>query len=180
MVDLETGGVDPCHNPIIQLSAVRFDYATQTVGPIFDMCLDVPGNRFWDMDTIRWWNDNKGDLLDRILARAQPAEKVWNTFVDWTMDTSPTLTDNRLWAKPISFEWPYLQSYGRQFGRELPFHYGNAIDLRSFCRGMANNPAAEALEKRMTFEGEKHNAIDDVLNQIQVAFAAKILTAETA
>jgi oligoribonuclease (3'-5' exoribonuclease) len=172
MVDLETGGLDPSHNPIIQISAVRFDYATSTVGPSFDMCLDVPSMRFWDQDTLRWWQGN-GDLLDRIMARAQPAQDVWNQFVEWTIDTTPSLTENRLWAKPVSFEWPYLQSYGRQFDRPIPFHYRNAIDLNSFTRGLAGDPGAQPI--KLPFEGEAHDALADTFHQVLMALSARYM-----
>lgn len=176
MVDVETTGVDPVHNAMIQIAAVRFNYETQEIGPTYVGYLTMPESRFWDQDTLAWWQKNQS-ILNRILDRGRPAGEVWNEFVDWTLATSPSLAaiEQRLWAKPISFEWPYLQSYGRQFGRALPFHYRNAVDLNSFCRGLAGDPSRKPLDKEIPFTGEQHDALDDTFHQVLVALSAKEL-----
>ena len=176
MVDLETTGTDPAHAAIIQIAAVRFNYDTCEIGPSFEACLEIPAGRFWDESTREWWL-SKWDTLEPILSRAREPAEVMTEFSHWCCDTTPALGHNRLWAKPIHFEYPFLQSYARQFGVEMPFHYRSAVDLNSFTRGMQHNPGAVPIDVqfKMTFEGEQHNAVDDVLHQIKQALSARYL-----
>lgn len=175
MLDIETTGTDPVNSAIIQIAAVRFDYARGEIGPSFVASLDIAYGRYWDEDTREWWMQRPATYAE-IVDVARPAAVVWAEFKLFLDLTGPALsgTPERLWAKPISFEWPFLQSYARQFG-ELPFHYRNAVDLNSFCRGLANDPGAEPLDKKVDFDGTVHNALDDVLHQIKVALMARHL-----
>jgi oligoribonuclease (3'-5' exoribonuclease) len=178
MIDIETTGTDPVHSAIIQIAAVRFDYASLQVGASFCVSLDMAEGRFWDEDTRSWWM-NQGETYNNVVATAIDPAVAWKMFRDWCNDSAPALggTEQRLWAKPISFEWPFLQSYARQFEMPLPFHYRNAVDLNSFTRGMQGNPGAQPIDRQfnIAFDGEKHNAIDDVLHQIKQALSARFL-----
>ena len=173
MLDFETTGTDPLHNGIIQIAAVKFDYASGQIGAMFNQCLHLPGWRTWDEGTRAWWS-RQGDTLAKIQAAARDPHQVMREFGDFCLpfDTGQPM---RLWAKPMSFEWPFLQGYARDFGVELPFHYRHAVDLNSFTRGMADDPGAEPLDKKVPFDGTVHNAIDDTLHQIKVALSAKYL-----
>lgn len=172
MVDIETTGVDPSFNAIIQIAAIRFNYETNEVGPAYVASLDTPPNRFWDEGTREWWMD-KLDVYQDIVAKARPAAVVMREFAQWAFDTAPAIGDQRLWAKPISFEWPFLQSYARQFDVTLPFHYRLCRDLNSFIAGVRGNPEHWPLERQLTFTGDAHNAIDDVGHQVKVALMSK-------
>lgn len=176
MIDLETTGLDPAHAAIIQIAAVRFNYQTMEIGPSFVAGLEIPEGRFWDEGTREWWL-SKWSVLEPILKSARPPAVVMQEFAAWCCNTSPALEDNRLWAKPITFEWPLLQSYSRQFDVALPFHYRNCIDLNSFTRGMQGKPGALPIDKQFNipFEGDAHNALDDVLHQIKQALSARYL-----
>ena len=175
MIDLETTGLAPDHAAIIQIAAVRFNYSTGHIGPVFEACLDVPPGRFWDEGTREWWLNQKESILTDILTRAEDTAMVWDRFVAWVADTSPAAHDNRLWAKPSHFEWPLLESYGRQFGKRIACHYRDVVDLNSFTRGMANNPEAYPLDKQVPFEGDAHNALDDTFHQVKIALMARSL-----
>lgn len=163
MVDLETTGTLPEHAAILQIAAVRFDYQSGTIGGTYVASLEIPHGRFWDEDTRDWWS-SMPDTLRRVTEGARPAEIVMPEFVQWCG------YDCRLFAKPTSFEYPFIDSYCRQFGLTNPFHFRSAIDLNSYIRGLADNPT-EYFD--VPFEGEKHNALDDVLHQIRILFAAK-------
>lgn len=178
MIDLETTGLDPTHSAIIQIAAVRFDYATGEIGPSFVASLDMPDNRYWDESTRQWWS-TMPDVYEEIVSVADRPDRVMQYFSDWCFNSAPALsgTEQRLWAKPISFEWPFLQSYAKQFDVPLPFHFRNAVDLNSFTRGMQGNPGAQPLDKqfKIEFTGTAHNAFDDVLHQIKQALMARHL-----
>lgn len=171
MTDLETTGTDPSHAAIIQIAAVRFDYDTGQIGDAFCASLHVPPTRFWDESTRAWWM-KQGETYDRIVSQAVDPEYVFKAFRDWCI-AGATLQSQRLWAKPISFEWPFLQSYARQYNVELPFHYRNAVDLNSFTRGLSRQISDEPFGYDLPMEGDAHNALDDVFHQIKIALLAR-------
>lgn len=171
MVDLETTGTDPHYSGIIQIAAMRFDYESCQVGPSFCMSLTLAKNRFWSEDTREWWMDHP-DVYEKIVSQEQDAEMVWNAFCDW-MQMSGGNKPNRMWAKPSSFEYPLLQSYGAQFNRPLSIHYRDVVDLHSFTRGLRGNPGAVPIDRQIEFVGEVHNAIDDVAHQVKIALSAR-------
>jgi oligoribonuclease (3'-5' exoribonuclease) len=172
MIDLETTGTDPTHSAIIQIAAVQFDYQTGAIGRSFNRCAWVPNNRYWAEDTREWWGKQKAEILDGIFDRAEDPALVMQGFVSWVQSLS-ALKQPRMWAKPISFEFPFLASYAKQFGYEMPFHFRDAIDLQSFIRGLRRQPDAEPFDKQVPFDGEAHDAIDDVYHQIKIALVAK-------
>lgn len=166
MVDLETTGTEGGHNAIIQLAAVKFNLEERKVDlNMFDMCMTVPGNRWWCEDTRAWWEQQEPHILQDIKSRMQEPMNVLAAFYRWTqegLDGDQAI----LWAKPTHFEYPFLQSYFKQFGLPIPFHYAEANDLRTWlrARGMQN------LDREVEFEGDAHNALHDVLHQIKVLF----------
>lgn len=174
MVDLETTGTDPHNSAIIQIAAARFDYKTCAVGQSFVVSLHMPETRFWSEDTREWWM-GQGEVYDEIVSTAIEPEAGWNAFADW-MIMSGGDRANRLWAKPLSFEYPFLQSYGRLFGRPLPIHYRDCVDLHSFTRGLRGDPGANPIDKQIPFDGDAHNALHDVFHQIKIALMARHMT----
>lgn len=169
-LDIETTGTDPEHNAIIQIGAVKFDYATGQVGGIFNRCLSMPADRYWDEGTRSWWS-TMPEILGSIWERQENPAVVMRDLADWANEgaTNPV----RLWAKPVSFELPFLASYFRKYGIHNPFHYRSAVDLNSYCRGLAGDPGASPIEKQIPFEGNAHDALDDALHQLKVALMAK-------
>lgn len=170
MVDLETTGTDPSRAGIIQIAAIRFDYKTGEIDSanLFNRCLFVPGFRSWDVQTKKWW-EKQGKILERIEARSEDPRQVLMDFTSWATlgGSSP-----RMWAKPISFEFPLLQGYCRDFGVGFPFHYRETVDINSFMRGRFDDPAKEAFDKEIPNE-EAHDAIYDVIHQIQYVMEIK-------
>lgn len=174
MIDLETSGTEPNKSAIIQIAAVQFDYETGAIGKTFDRCLWFPPGRYWDEDTREWWGKNP-DILNRIFDQAEDPAVVVPAFAEWCRSVTMGMQPLRMWAKPISFEFPFLSSYFRQFGQENPFHFREAIDMQSFIRGTRQNPNAPAFDKEVPFVGDVHYAIDDCFHQILVTQHAKIL-----
>lgn len=78
----------------------------------------------------------------------------------------------KLWAKPISFEWPFLQSYMREYGVEFPVAYWNCVDVNSYIDGRRPGNNRKKFWESIEFEGDAHNAIFDVIHQIKGVFAA--------
>lgn len=166
MVDLETTGTRPETTNIIQISAVKFNLATGDVDMnFFDRCLIPLPTRFWSEDTREWWS-KMPELLDGIYARMEPAKTVMQDFSNWAYNCE------HLWAKPIHFEWPFLQSYFNELEVHNPFHYRYANDQNTFIRSRFFPEEAPPIEKELEFQGEEHNALHDVLHQVKVVMAA--------
>lgn len=172
MVDLETTGTNPETAHIIQIAAVRFNVEEKKIdtSEMFDRCLlmSTP-NRYWDEDTRRWWHGQKDGLLDSILERGEMPADVLDAFISFLART-PASKPLRLWAKPISFEWPLLQSYMRQYQKQMPVAYWQCVDLNSFIEGRGHE--RKEYWKGIEFQGDAHNALHDVLHQIEGAMRA--------
>jgi DNA polymerase III epsilon subunit-like protein len=172
MIDVETTGVHPDENAIIQISAVRFDIRNLTIDTtsMFDRCLRIPKKRFWDEDTRGWWLGKNRDVYQTLVPRMEDPKTVLEAFRDWAVQNSDTEEPRRFWAKPTSFDWPFMQSYFDQFGVQLPFHFRFTMDVNTYIRGLANDPNANLNYREM--QGPAHNALFDCLHQIGNLFAA--------
>lgn len=169
MVDVETTGLAPDHSAILQLTAVRFNFREQTVDhDWFHVNLEIPSNRFWDEGTRAWWVETNPELLGGILATGIPPEDAMHQFSQWAA-IGPERA--HFWAKPLSFDYPFVQSYCRQFGFKMPYPYYLARDVRSVIAGMTHDtPPFD--DRTVAFEGVKHNSLFDCLHQIKILFAA--------
>jgi DNA polymerase III epsilon subunit-like protein len=162
-VDIETTGTDSGCNAIIQIGAVRFDPHTLEVDHnVFNRCLAIPKDRYWDEDTRDWWFQQEPHILQGIFARMEDPARVMIDFVKWVgadLKTPPILV-----AKPVSFEHPFFESYCRKFELPMPWRYWEAVDLRSFCQGRG----MRYLDQEIPFNGDAHDALDDAFHQASV------------
>lgn len=170
MVDIETTGLAPDKTAIIQIAAVRFNLAEMTIDPnVFDQALLIPPTRYWDEETRRWWS-NKREVFQQIYARARPPALVMRAFADWVNDGK---VDNPVfWSKPLSFDWPFIQSYLAEFEVTNPFHFRRAENMNSFIRARYFPAPAPEWDKILPFDGDEHNARDDCFFQIKALMAA--------
>ena len=166
MVDLETTGTRPDRAAILQIGAVRFNLARQTVHgeDMFNRSLDIPPHRGWDESTREWWLNQKAGVLDDIMSRAEPHADVMSGFRDWSIKY-PNL---RFWAKPITFDFMFMSSYFHDHGYINPYHYRVARDVNSFVEAL-HYPAPIPEVERSDF-GDAHNALNDALYQIEYLF----------
>ncbi|MGN6819315.1 MAG: 3'-5' exoribonuclease domain-containing protein, partial [Sphingomonas sp.] len=77
------------------------------------------------------------------------------------------------WAKPLSFDWPFVASHFEQLGGRMPFHYRIARDLNSFIAGLRGIPEHTSMEEIVPNNGDKHNALHDCAFQIDCLMHAK-------
>jgi hypothetical protein len=167
MVDIETTGVNPDENGMIQLAAVRFNLVTEDVDgdDMFNRALAIPPKRFWDEGTREWWG-KRSDTYRSILVRMEPVERVLRDFTTWSAKDQDG-EKLRFWSKPSHFDFMFIQSYYKQFPvASFPFDFREAQDMRSFLRGLYFPD--ELPESTVKLEGVAHDAIFDVLHQIQV------------
>lgn len=178
MVDIETTGTNYERNAIIQIAAVKFDYETGAVCPdTFDRCLHIHPGREWDMDTRAWWV-KQGNVLQEIQKRGEDPYTVVRAFYDWLLEDWPSdrPEGRQFWAKPTSFDHPFLTSYFRMFGLDMPCHYRFCRDLNSFMAGLSGRTPHP--EFTVDFEGDEHNALFDCFHQIKLLLHAKQSTTQ--
>lgn len=173
MVDIETTGTDPKHTSMIQLAAVRFDPYTGKVDPnmFCASLLELPG-RYWDLGTRAWWG-KMPQLLQKIQSTARDPRVVMNEFLDWVLLDGGG--ERTFWAKPTTFDFPYVEEYFTATSVPSPFHFRTVCDQRSFVRakkGFTSLSAIEAFEKTVEFQGVEHDARFDALHQVRIVLKA--------
>lgn len=173
MVDIETTDTDPARGYIIQIAAVKFNRETREVShDFFDRCLnplDQP-NRRWQEDTRNWWA-KMPEVYAGIQRRMEPTKDVLEAFRDWVGGTNLTF-----WGKPTHFDFAFLQSFFKDYGMQIPFHFRTANDLNSFARGRYWPNPAPQWDKLLEFQGDAHNALHDCLHQLKALY--KVLDGE--
>lgn len=171
MVDVETTGTNPAHGAMIQLAAIKFNYDTGEIGGTFNRCLTMPPGRFWDDSTRQWWGQQKPEILQGILARAEDPRAVMEEFMRFATDGAPR-GGFRFWSKPLSFDWGFVASYCAMYGFPMPFAFWQARDMRSFIAGLRGCPHNVDMD-HVTLVGDAHNALYDCALQLKQLFAAK-------
>jgi DNA polymerase III epsilon subunit-like protein len=168
MVDTETTGTGPDRAAIIQLSAIRFNLRERTIdaGNLFDQCLSIPPTRAWDEGTRKFWfHPDRFETLQRIHDRMRDPATVLAEFRDWVGAATPIF-----WSRPSHFDFMFVAGYCRDFGVAMPFHFRDAMDQRSFQRGLGF--PGSIVEPAVEFVGKAHDAVYDTLHQIKMLFAA--------
>lgn len=172
MVDVETTGLNSVDNAMIQLAAVRFNLKERAIdtSSMFNRCLHIPPRRYWDEGTRSWWGQQKRSILEEIYSKMEDPKTVMQDFANWVGYTPAV--PNAFWAKPVTFDWGFVASYFSDFEISNPFHFRYACDANSYIRGMAYDPRVETF--KVPFEGgDAHNALYDVINQINMLFKAQ-------
>lgn len=172
MVDTETTAVDPEIGGIIQLSAIKFNLETLTVGDHFDRCPALLPKRNWEYSTREFWMKKNRAVFDSIIARQETGEPVFRDFVDWVAKDAPD-GGYRFWAKPVKFDWPFVESHLSQLGLIMPFPHWQGFDVHSYIAGLRGEVGRTNIESEVEFRGSQHNALHDCAHQIDLLFHAK-------
>ena len=167
MCDIETTGVKPDRNHIIQICAVRFNLKTGEYDPnLFEVCLN-PNTASWrsqDPSTMTWWQDpERQPIYDSIIEKSLDSKIAIQAFAHW-------LGKERLvfWGNRNGFDYMFLQSYFADCGVPFPFKFWDSKDLLSYTEGLCNGANVPFIKKNsLEFIGQKHNAIDDTLHQLK-------------
>ena len=167
MCDIETTGVKPDRNHIIQICAVRFNLKTGEYDPnLFEVCLN-PNTASWrsqDPSTMTWWQDpERQPIYDSIIEKSLDSKIAIQAFAHW-------LGKERLvfWGNRNGFDYMFLQSYFADCGVPFPCKFWDSKDLLSYTEGLCNGANVPFIKKSsLEFVGQKHNAIDDTLHQLK-------------
>lgn len=170
MFDCETGGTNPEISPMIQMGAVKFNYATGEIGGMFDRALAPAYGRFWDESTREWWA-KKPDTYAAICAKVEDPRLVMTDFHAWSTDGAPS-GGYRFWCQPLSFDFPFVASYFRMYDLPNPYHYRYGRDLNTVIAMLAGGVEHKTMY-HVPFSGTAHTALDDACHQIEMLYAAK-------
>lgn len=168
MCDIETTGLKPDRNHIIQVCAVRFNLQTQEYDPnLFEVCLTpqtAPFRSFCPL-TMEWWQDSeRRPILDKIAEAGVDSRTAITAFFNW-LNTGARLV---FWGNRNGFDYMFLQSYFADFNVSFPFNYWDSKDLLSYTEGLCEGAGVPFIKKNsLEFVGTKHNAKDDTLHQLK-------------
>ncbi len=169
MIDIETSGVSPDRNAILQIAAVRFDLEARTLqSDVFNECLFIPPTRFWSESTRDWWAKKPRGIITNIIGRSRPWREVILEFVQWVNSDNRQPRDRYFWAHNSGFDSGFLASYFTDAEVSNPFNYGQVRDINTFLEGRAwpdRVPKVEVEKSDLA-----HNALVDCYLQIDKLF----------
>ena len=164
MVDIETTGTMPDRHAIIQIAAVKFNLAEQTISPqMFKASLDMPEKREWDPQTKLWWGKQKRSVFDAIVAECRPWQQVMEEFLEYAGPAG----DYRFWSKPTHFDYVFISSYFKDADLPQMFSYRDANDMNSYIRGLYQGDPVPEIPY---LEIDAHDALNDCIIQIDQLF----------
>jgi len=168
MCDIETTGLKPDRNHIIQVCAVRFNLQTQEYDPnLFEVCLTPQTAPFRSLcpNTMEWWQDSeRRPILDKIAEAGVDSRTAITAFFNW-LNTGARLV---FWGNRNGFDYMFLQSYFADFNVPFPFKYWDSKDLLSYTEGLCEGAGVPFIKKNsLEFVGTKHNAKDDTIHQLK-------------
>lgn len=171
MVDVETTGLNPDKNSLLQIAAIKFNYDTEEIGPIFDRCLAPAPGRYWDEDTRTWWMGQRRSTFTDIIARMEDPVTVLRDFSGYALADSPS-KPIRFWAKPVHFDFPFINLHYLQVGMVMPFHHRFTRDLNTHVAALGGSAEHQDMP-HIKAGGGAHNGLVDCVHQLKVLFAAK-------
>jgi len=166
MVDIETLGTDS-NSVIVSISAVAFDIANGKVGETFEVGIDILEQALHggmvDNGTIAWWSTQSKEAKKTLTKiSSQPVEQALSGFNKWLVDTvSVDLKDVKLWGNGSGFDNVIIRNLYRRSNIDFVLPYWCDNDVRTLVT-LANIDTRD-----YTFEGVKHNGIDDCKHQIR-------------
>lgn len=160
MIDLETLGTGP-DAVIVSIGAVFFDIETKTLGPTFEMVLDVQSQlnygRKIDADTLKWWFSQEDAAKKVFHEKSTGPITVLDAFYYFCNVNSTTKT-LKAWGNGSTFDITLMESILKTYSRQVPWGYNGVMDLRTFKRFVGGG---EQIQK----VGVAHNALDDAKSQ---------------
>ncbi len=160
MVDLETLSTEN-NAAILSIGAVYFDIKTGDIGTKFyvnidlqsclDVGLEISGT------TVEWWLNQDPKAIDALLS---DKHNIHNALYMFRAFFEPGAY---IWGNSARFDLGILANAYAAIGTKIPWSFRNERCFRTFSGLMPS------VRNSMQFEGTKHNAIDDCINQIRVA-----------
>ena len=166
MVDLETLSTHT-NASIIEIAAVEFNKETGEIGHIFQQSIDASewgeNNRHIEGSTLLRRMEQNKVLLNKYKNHNSKLHTVLQRFRQFYNEH--TLNGNNeetvLWGNGSTMDITILQSAYEHFKEPTPWKYWAVNDVRTIVN---LNPE---IKKNCTFEGDKHDPVDDCRHQIK-------------
>ena len=166
MVDIETTGLDPNKNAIIQIGALPFDLNIMAKGSkAFKMSLTIPSDREWMPSTKEWWLKTNPDLLKDITSKSENFIVVMSRFREYVKSFNDEI---RFWSNH-PFDWNFLNNYFVSYGVPRPYKYDAFRDLDTYIVAIVGENNIKKY-KPIPKEELEHDALYDCMLQIDWLF----------
>ena len=172
MVDIETLGTSmDC--PVISIGAAYFNLEKKQIGDTFYAIFDVADQidsrtRFADASTIKFWMYQENAAKSVFKEGAHSTKEVLQKFREWIMthagSKAKATKKCQVWGNGAGFDINIIESLFKDYKVDCPWLYYNVMDLRTFKRFVGKGKKIEKL-------GTNHNALDDVVSQINYMFS---------
>lgn len=165
MIDLETLGTNN-NALVVSISAVQFDMSSNQIGDKFEIGLNreqqLEKGAIVDKSTLDWWeeqSDEAKDMLNRL--EKIDVDVALNKFNNWVKANFKAPSKIKLWGNGATFDNVIIRNLFERHNIEFAIPYYCDKDVRTLAYVTKINPYS------YTFEGTKHNGIDDCLHQIR-------------
>lgn len=179
MIDLETLGT-VSGSVIVSIGACLFDIekdykannlADLNDNDLFEANIDIESSIEMgfttDEDTLKWWSQQKSEVMEEFLKNTQPLTKVLNDFKLWCENKNVKYS----WSHGAAFDIAMLEFAFKKCKLETPWKFWDVRDTRTTLWFAYGNE----LSKTDDF-GDKHNALHDTLAQVfRIQKAYKII-----
>lgn len=177
MVDIESLGKND-DSTIFQISAISFNIETGEHIDTFNRIANIGiGDINVEGSTLLWWVKNNSELFKELLLSGEFATKdLLIDFQGWLrkIQLKSNKKDVYLWGNGILFDNRIIKSQLESMGRSYPIFYRNDRDVRTILElASIKSGLTEEELKDKYFDSEltSHNALNDVINQINLVTA---------
>jgi hypothetical protein len=171
MVDIETTGLRPDRAGILSIGAVQFDRRSFTPLRELFLVLDLPESRHWEAETRAWWMAQS----DEAYRAAVDLHRGLHPAVALDRLAAAMGTDPWFWAKPLQFDYPFIEGYFRDFHHApSPLHRNRSIDVRSWIASQGDLAVSAA--NGVPLIGTAHQPVSDCHHQVWMLRAAQEAT----
>ena len=171
MTDLETLGVQK-DSTIFQISAAAFDIKTGIVIDTLNLNIDISKQPIKaDGSTIKWWLDTNKELFEELINCEGMSHTDALLQLQYWIRKHKSQGEVYLWGNGILFDNNMIKTQMELLGMEYPIKFRNDRDMRTILElaaikeGISEHDLRDICKRD---ELEKHNALHDVLFQIDV------------
>lgn len=164
MIDLETLGT-AVDSVILSIGAVEFCLETGEIGRRFYREIDLDSSVSWglkiDVNTLRWWigQEDEAKVIFSDIGKVGLSTAIAD-LRDFSVNRA-----KYLWGNSARFDLGILHYAAKKTNVDEWWDFRDERDVRTLVGLMPE------IKEAHVFEGVKHNAVDDCLNQIKYCSA---------
>ena len=170
MLDIETLGTNS-NALVVSISAVQFDMNSNEIGEKFEIGLNkeqqLEKGAVVEQSTVDWWekqSDEAKQMLDSL--EKIDVSDALVCFNSWIKSNFKAPSKIKLWGNGATFDNVIIRNLFSRHDIDFLIPYYADKDVRTLVYLLKINT------KSFTFDGVKHNGIDDCLHQIKYCQSA--------